>query len=129
MDIALQTNSGTKQLEFRDVRRVGGEDYSCLLVLNSGGFCANRSFYFDVHNLVRFLDNLAVMATKLEGEALLRHSYEEDRISFKLSSLGHVVVSGFLAYEGECRQELHFCFETDQTVLRPLLENFRGLRP
>jgi hypothetical protein len=45
-----------------------------------------------------------------------------------VSTLGHVIVSGFLAHEGECRQELHFCFETDQTVLQPLLENFRALR-
>jgi len=77
---------------------------------------------------VTFLDNLAAMTTKLEGEALLRHSFEEDRISLKLSTLGHVIVSGFLAHEGECRQELHFCFETDQTVLQPLLEDFRALR-
>ena len=129
MDISLQTNSGDRRLEFRDVRKSGKEDYSCLLVLESRGFSANRSFYFDDYQLVRFLEDLVVMQRDVKGEALLRHSFEEDRILFKVSTLGHVVVSGFLVEQSDSRQELHFCFETDQTVLGPLLENFRALRP
>lgn len=128
MDVSLQTYSADKRLEFRTIRKTGSRDYSCLLVIESRGFQANRAFHFDDPQLEAFLDDLTVMQARLEGEAILRHSFEEDRISFKISSLGRVVVSGFLVEQSECHQELHFCFETDQTVLGPLLSEFRALK-
>ena len=36
------------------------------LCLESRGFNATRSFYFDVHHLTTFLDNLTTMQHKLE---------------------------------------------------------------
>ena len=127
MDITLQTNSDSQRLVFRSIRRTG-QDYSCFLVVESRGFSAARSFYFDEHHLKTFLENLNMMETALEGEAILRHSYEEDRVSFEVLRNGHVVVSGSLIEHSECTQQLDFCFQTDQTVLQPLLQEFRKLK-
>lgn len=67
------------------------------------------------------------MQQTMEGEAVLRHQFEEDTISFTVDHLGHVVVTGFLVERSERPQELRFCFVTDQTVLGPLFEQFRSL--
>ncbi len=127
MDVFLQTNSDSKRLELRGIRKTG-QDYACFLVVESRGFSAARSFYFDEHHLTTFVENLNVMESTLEGEATLRHSFEEDKILFKVSRNGHVVVSGFLVEHSECTQQLDFCFQTDQTVLKPLLQMFRRLK-
>ena len=127
MDIILQTNNDSQRLELRSVRRTG-QDYSCFLVVESRGFSAARSFYFDEHNLKAFLENLNVMESALEGEVILRHSFEEDQLSFEVSRNGHVIVSGLLVEHSECTQKLEFCFRTDQTALKPLLQEFRRLK-
>ena len=127
MDITLQTNNDSQRLELRGVRRTG-QDYSCLLVVESRGFGAARSFYFDEHHLEAFLKGLDVMESALEGGAILRHSFEEDRISFEVSRDGHVTVSGLLVEHSGCTQRLEFCIQTDQTVLKPLLQGFRRLK-
>jgi len=127
MDIILQTNNDSQRLELRSIRRTG-QDYSCLLVVESHGFSAARPFYFDEHHLKTFLENLDATESKLEGEAILRHSYEEDRVSFEGSRNGHVVVSGLLVEHSECTQQLEFCFQTDQTVLKPLIQAFRKIK-
>ena len=127
MDILLQTNSESKRLEFRSIHKTG-QDYACFLVVESRGFSAARSFYFDEHHLTQFVEYLHIMESALEGEATLRHSFEEDRILFKVFRNGHVIVSGFLVEHSECAQQLNFCYETDQTVLKPLLQEFRKLK-
>jgi hypothetical protein len=127
MDIFLRTNSDSKRLEFRSIRKTE-KDYACFLIIESRGFSASRSFYFDDYHLTTFVESLNMMEPALEGEATLRHSFEEDRILFKVLRNGHIIVSGSLVEHSECTQQLDFCFQTDQTVLRPLLQEFGKLK-
>jgi hypothetical protein len=127
MNIILQTNSESECLELHDIRK-SGRDYICSLVVESRGFSASRHFHFDEHHLKIFLENLNVMETKLEGEAILRHLFEDDQITLKGFRNGHIVVSGSLVEYSEYSQRLDFCFQTDQTVLKPLIKDLGKLK-
>jgi hypothetical protein len=127
MNIVLQTNNESQRLELRNIRKMG-QSYQCFLVVDSRGFNATRGFYFDEHHLKMFLANLNEMDAKLEGEAILGHLFEDDQISLKGFKNGHVVVSGSLAEHSEYSQKLEFCFQTDQTVLKPLIKDFSKLQ-
>lgn len=126
MNVILQTNCDGQRLELIGVEK-SGQDYSCWLAVESRGFCARRTFYFDESNLQTFLGGLAEMNAKLIGEAVLKHQFEDDFISLKLSGSGHVIVSGRLVEHGEYEQQLEFSFRSDQTVLGPLIQGMGKL--
>ena len=127
MNVILQTNSESKRLELHDIRK-SGRDYICSLVVESRGFSANRLFHFDERHLKTFLENLNVMDAKLEGEAVLSHLFEDDQITLKGFRNGHIVVSGSLVEHSEYSQRMEFCFQTDQTILKPLITDLDRLK-
>lgn len=122
-DISLRTNSETKRLELRDIEG-SGTDYYCTLVIESSGFSAASRFQFNGDFLLAFLKDLNEMDVRLTGKATLKDYFYKDHITFEMLSTGRVFVSGLLANHGEYPQSLEFCFQTDQTVLKPLIEDF-----
>ncbi len=126
MNIILQTNNEALQLELRDVKKIG-HDYRCILVVESRGFCAHRTFYFDESNLKLFCCDLTKMNRTLAGQAKLKQLFEDDYICLKMAGGGHVIVAGLLVEYSEYAQRLEFRFQSDQTILTPLLEGMSKL--
>jgi hypothetical protein len=119
----LQTNTPSKRLEFQNVKKAGGA-YQCFLIVESNGFCAARSFYFGEFYLKVFLENLIEMDKKFDGRVVLKHEHEHDQISIVCERTGHIIVSGSLFGHSQYSQDLTFYFQTDQTNLKPLIQDF-----
>ena len=128
-DIALRTNHDEHRLSFEALHRVGrSRDFECRLVVTSSGFSTAQPFWFEEEQLTNFVAQLSAMDRDLAGSAELRTRYEESVIvHLEISHRGAVKVSGTVAQYSECSHVLQFCFLTDQTVLRPLVEDLNGL--
>lgn len=97
------------------------------MIVESRGFCAARFFYFDEYYLKLFLEKIIEMDLKFEGQAVLKNEFEDDQISIVCEKTGHIIVSGSLFEHSEYSQNLTFCFQTDQTVLKHLIQDFLKL--
>ena len=127
MNINLQTNSQSKKLELQNIKKTGN-NYKCFLIVNSRGFCVSRSFSFSDYYLKLFLENIIEMNLTFAGEAILKDGdYDDDYISITCEKTGHISVSGELIEYSEHPQSLNFCFQTDQTVLSPLIRDISKL--
>lgn len=127
VNINLQTNSQSKQLEFQNIKKLGNS-YECFLIVNSRGFCVARSFSFSDYYLKLFFENISEMNFAFAGEAILKNGdYDDDYISITCEETGHIFVSGELIEYSEHPQSLNFCFQTDQTVLSPLISDISKL--
>jgi hypothetical protein len=119
--IELQTHDERVELSLVEVKRFGSSNnFRCTLRVRSGGFACERPFYFDAPYLTQAIAGLNRMLAGEPGKAVLRSTYEEDRLEFEMNRLGHVVVSGEVVEHAELSQSLSFAFRTDQTVLGPL---------
>jgi hypothetical protein len=96
----------------------------CSIVVESQGFGVRCRFEFNDEYLENFLIDLKHMDEKFEGKATLRAYFGDNHITLEIHKTGSVEVSGFLERFGECNQSLNFCFLTDQTVLKPLIDDF-----
>jgi hypothetical protein len=83
-------------------------------------------FYFEPYPLGRFLDDLVAMDRSLTGSAKLKPLYEDPFIELTLTHRGRVVVRGEVFEHSEHSQHLKFEFETDQTVLKSLIDAVRA---
>lgn len=126
MDIQLRTNQPDPSLRLRDVTRFDdGSGYRAVLEVRSRGFEVSTPFYFELQPLARFLDELVAMDRVLSGSAKLKPIYEDHFIELTLTRRGRVVVRGEVFESSEHPQHLGFEFETDQTVLKPLIDELR----
>ncbi len=130
MDVELRTYCASPALAFRELERWAEKypeipaGWRAQLHLRSGAFAAALPFYFDQRVLDAFLRDLAHMDRTLTGSATLATPYEDPRITFTVGPNGGVLVTGLLLdYEHDLRR-LEFEFRTDQTVLRPLADDF-----
>lgn len=121
--IILQTNSTNPSLEFRDIEvYADGSGVGMYVVVQSGGYRAERPFYAERCPLMQFLTQLDTLDQQLDGTATLKPLYEDDWIAFEVTRQGHVTVRGELFEHGSEPQVLRFEFTTDQTCLRPLIQ-------
>ena len=126
MDIQLRTNRSDPLLRLRDVTRFeDGSGYRAVLEVRSRGFEVSTPFYFEPRPLAEFLNQLVVMDDTLVGSARLKPLYEDHFIELTLISRGRIVVRGEVFEYSEHAQHLGFEFETDQTVLKPLIDDVR----
>ena len=124
MDIALTTNVADASLEFREVQRFAdGSGFAAFVVIRSGGFAAATTFTFEIQRLKDFLSELEKLNSTLSGIAELKPTWEPGAIRFEGDGRGKVRVHGELADDN---QRLEFSFDSDQTCLAPLLQEFRG---
>ena len=129
MDIVLRTNQSDPFLAMRGVQRFAGDGgYRVVLEVNSRGYQVRTPFYFETSSLDRFIEQLDGLDRTLRGEAVLRPVYEKHFIELTMTRTGRVVVRGEVFEYSEHGQQLCFEFETDQTVLRPLIDDLRGCR-
>ncbi len=123
--IVLHTNTSNPALEFRAIDvDTDGSGVGLYLVVQSGGFRAERPFYVEQWSLKQFITQLNRLDQTLEGMATLKPMYEDDWIQFEVTKLGHVIVSGELFEHSNESQSLRFAFTTDQTCLRPLVDDW-----
>jgi hypothetical protein len=127
MDIQLVTNQPEERLRLGSVVRYSdGSGFRTVLEVRSRGFEVSAPFYFEPHPLRRFLDDLVAMDHSLTGSAKLKPLYEDPFIELTLTPRGSVVVRGAVFEHSEHSQHLKFEFETDQTVLKPLIDAVRA---
>jgi hypothetical protein len=128
MDVVLQTHTTDPMLGLLDVTRfVDGSGYVATLRVCSRGFMLLRPFYFNEGGLFDFVGALGSMDRTLAGVAELRTPYEDDFIRLEVGSHGWVAVTGEVREYGGFDQRLRFGFDTDQTVLRPLVRDLEAV--
>jgi hypothetical protein len=126
MDIHLRTNHQDPALSLLSVERFAGESgYRVMLEVRSRGFELRAPFYFEPAALSRFIDELDAMDLRLSGSAKLKPMWEEHFIDLTLTALGRIVVCGEVFEYSDHPQHLRFEFETDQTVLRPFINDLK----
>jgi len=125
--IELPTHREDQVLRLEGMQKFpDGDGYRAKLTVRSGGFGCSREFFFDVCSLVETLDALRRMDAGQPGSATLRGLWDRDHIDLEMNRRGHVTVSGELFESSEPEQMLRFAFQTDQTVLRPLLDGLQA---
>jgi hypothetical protein len=126
MDILLRTNQVDPLLALRGIQRFAdGSGYRVVLEVRSRDYHVRTPFYFESGPLAQFVDQLVAMDHSLKGSAKLKPLYEGHFIELALTHTGRVVVSGEVFEYSEHAQHLKFEFETDQTVLRPFIEDLK----
>ena len=130
MDVVLRTHLTNPTLAWRDLERREEHDadipagWQGTLVLRSGAFTAELPFHFDDLVLGAFLRELDTMDRRLLGAATLSTPNEDPYVRLVVSPTGQVNVRGLLVDVRDPWQRLEFDFDTDQTVLRPLADDF-----
>lgn len=133
--IELQTYDAQKVFRFLDVEvdHKAGE-LSAILEVQANGFGCKKKIWMGF--LPGFLQELEAMDSGKIGKARMwddwtfipEPSDDNNHITFSLDTLGHVLVSGTIV-EGDYSQRLQFCFQTDQTILRPFIRDLTALIP
>jgi len=102
-----------------------GSGYRATLDLAVDKFtCRGQVFHFEYFN--RFVNQLRAAYHALDGVVELRCTHEPDKIGFKFTSLGHVVISGVSGEANGRGCTLQFVMEADQTFLAPFLDQLEG---
>lgn len=126
--IALRTNRDDAVVRLSQIEKfTDGSGYGCQLFVKSGSFTYDGSFYFDNNQLQTAVAALREMDANLSGEAVLKGTWEEDHIRIAVNEMGHVIVSGALFLQSDLPQALKFMFKTDQSVIKPFLDDLGSL--
>jgi hypothetical protein len=125
--IDLRTNDDSKLLQMKDIEKLRPDGYRCVLCVRSGGSSCERPFYFDDSSFPDAVAALRTMNASLAGATTIKGRWEEDFIYIEANEFGHVFVSGEIVEYAEIPQRLKFGFQTDQTVLGPLVRDFESL--
>jgi hypothetical protein len=126
--VELQTNDETQTLRLDTIDKAAdGSGYICQLLVRSRGFACQQRFIFDDEFLLAFIDGLTSMDHGQPGEAVLKGRWETDCVRIEMNALGHVFVSGEVSDCSELPQQLRFGLRTDQTVLRPFIQELKSI--
>ena len=87
-----------------------------------------RPFYFDDDSLVDALAKLREMDAGRPESTTIRCRWDEEFLQIGSNDMGHVFVSGEIIEYSEHPQRLKFAFQTDQTVLGPLIRDLQALK-
>lgn len=127
MNIQIQTNDTNKKVELRNIKSAGADTYECLACVRSGWLQSERQFFFDKFYAQEFLNKLVEMNSSFSGVAQLKAEYEDQVITVSCDQLGKVIVMGEFIEHSMLSQSLEFGFETDQTIINGLIQQFKGL--
>jgi hypothetical protein len=124
--VHLATNDPAKRLSLSNIRLAGAYDYLVAeLQVLSWRFSCEHEFYFDRFHADNLLRALEGMDGGIIAEAVLKQEWDDDCIRFENQRLGAVIVAGEVAVHGPDHR-FAFTIETDQTVLRPFINDFRS---
>lgn len=126
-EIHLRTNDDSKFLALVDIQDAAHSDYfSAMLQVASRGFSCKHRFYFDRFYAEQMVAALEGMVSGKVVKGILKQEFEKDHIIFVNDRLGHVYVSGEVSEQGT-DHSLMFVISTDQTVLRPFIDELRAV--
>ena len=129
MNIVLRTNQVDPFLAMHAVQRFADDSgYRALLEVRSRGYQVRAPFYFEPWSLEQFITHLEQMDRTLTGTAKLKPMFEDHFVELTLTNTGRVVVHGEVFEYSEHGQHITFEFETDQTVLKPLIDDLKACR-
>jgi hypothetical protein len=124
-ELHLCINDDGKRLSLVKVENAGHSDYFvATLVVMSRGFSCEHPLYFDRFHADDFIVALERMVSGEVKEGVLKQEHEEDHITFRNNHLGHVFIAGEVNEYGTGHR-LTFVIDTDQTVLRSFIDDFR----
>jgi hypothetical protein len=126
-EVHLRTNDHGKRLSLVAVESAGNADYfTAKLHVWSRGFGCEYPFFFNRFQAERLIVALESMISGVIAEGLLKEEYEDDHLIFRNNRLGHVFISGEINEHGTGHR-LSFMIDTDQTVLRPFIDDLRAV--
>lgn len=126
--VELATNDAEKLLVLEDIERFSdGSGLKALLRVRSGWLAFEHDFHFSEQHLSDAVSMLEAMSRGKHGIAKLAGTWEPDFLCLELATLGHVEVRGEIGVGDSGNQVVRFCFQTDQTVIPPLLREMKAL--
>lgn len=126
----LELHSGTDLLAFLDIRyspkdaMEGCYNTACYVKAVSGEFSGLGDWECDWKDLLRFGEELAELYCFQRNEVEFQDIEWGSELKFTLTKLGHIVISGYLRHYDHT---LAFEFRTDQTALKPFLQQMKQL--
>lgn len=127
MDIVLQTHDRDALLMFQTLQPYSTySGFAARVSVRSGQFAGEAIVSSRPDQFQRFLADLDSMDRLLRGSARFESDYEDHYVELSVGSTGTVVVAGTLFYYAELSQQLQFAFRTDQTSLRPLVNELKA---
>jgi hypothetical protein len=123
MDVELKV-SESEVINLSSFQKFDDGSGWCVVVnIKSGHFsCSDVNLYFNDLNC--FYRELKLIYENLKGSAQLKTNYEDNNISFKATSLGHIELTGMLR---EGNQSFNFHFEFDQSYLPDFLQQIEAV--
>jgi hypothetical protein len=126
--IELATNDADKLLVLEDIERFSdGSGWKALLRVRSGWLAFEHDLYFSEKHLASAISSLATMSRNGHAIAKLTGTWEPDFLCLELHTLGHVEVRGEIGHGDSWKQIVRFSFQTDQTVIAPLMRDLSAL--
>lgn len=113
--VSLKMNNEKHALVLQNFELFSQSSIKCTVTMKSRGFAYDGDAYFD--NVDLFTEDISSMAESMDGTATLKEDYGDHFIKFKVTKLGHVIVSGAFVEHSDNSQLLEFEFVTDQTCL------------
>jgi hypothetical protein len=133
----LPKNSGEKMIKNIEIYTVEDDrlilsnflDYSDYaygmnISISTNGFSYKGETY--INNLHHNLSDLVKMHDTLKGFTIFQEDFMETYIKFEMTTLGHVNVE-ILINEAESDNTLKVYFQTDQTILKDMIDFFKNL--
>ncbi len=123
--IAFQTNDSEKLVQLDSLYTVQSS-ITFSLQVRSGDFGGRSSFCVTHTQLQVFIEEIENLGQSLAGRVTLHDCDSDAFITLEGIKFGRIAVVGQVGGTHE-DQFLRFRFETDQTILRPLQEQIRGV--
>lgn len=123
--IELKTNSKTEQLSFA-TRYLVQINFTFDLTVVSNSMSATSHFCVRRDQIEKMCSELTTMNQVMAGNTALEDNDSDASVNFQMKPDGQVIVFGQVGSSHE-ENYLKFSFQTDQTCIEPLLEDFHKL--
>jgi len=123
--IELKTNTKTERLSFA-TRYLVQINFTFDITVLSDGFSGTSHFCVRREELEKLCSDLTIMKQALCGNTILEDNDSDASVNFQIKQNGQVIVYGQVGGSHE-ENYLKFKFQTDQTCIEPLVEDFHKL--
>ena len=123
--IELKTNRKTERLSFT-TRYLVQINFTFDLTVLADSFCGTSHFCVRREQIEKLCADLTEMKARLSGNTKLEDNDSDASVNFQIENLGQVWVFGQVGGSHEDNY-VKFKFQTDQTCIEPLIEDFHKL--
>ena len=123
--IELKTNRKTERLSFT-TRYLVQINFTFDLTVLADSFCGTSHFCVRREQIEKLCADLTEMKARLSGNTILEDNDSDVSVNFQIENLGQVWVFGQVGGSHEDNY-VKFKFQTDQTCIEPLIEDFHKL--